>query len=111
MDYVSKSSLAGKRKRKTQFNDNVRELTIKELEGIKSKKTYSPGMAVGVGGNEASEIVRCTYYPLCTSTTEHKTANSKNCDFNKATKEQRKMASKRLKTLKRKGNLQQEQFL
>ena len=33
MDYVSKSSLAGKRKRKTQFNDNVRELTIKELEG------------------------------------------------------------------------------
>lgn len=51
-------------------------------------------MAIGVVGNVGSKIIWRTYFPLCKSATEHKTANIKVCEFNTATKEERKNVKK-----------------
>ena len=74
--YSKKGSIAGKRKRKTNFNQKIRELTITECKGLKAKKNYSSGMAIGLGADVASEKSKCSYYPLCLSDIEHKSARS-----------------------------------
>ena len=107
-DNSEKGSIAGKRKRKTNFNEKIRELTITECKGIKAKKDYCSGMAIDLGADVAPEKVICTYYPLCLSNVEHKSAKSKVCDYNKATKEERKNALKGIKLMSRKGNIIKE---
>ena len=106
---MKKGSVAGKRKRKTDFNANIRELTIKQCDGKKKRVGYKSGMAIGDTVDvTVGDISRCTYYPLCTATESHSTARSKLCDFNLKSPTERKMALKRLKTMYRKGVLEKE---
>ena len=106
--YENSVSLLGKRTRKIAFNENVRELTILEFKVKKeTNKDYSPGMAIGAGTNPITVEKRCTYFPLC-KTKNHTTARSKICEFHDASKDERKIASKRIKMMTRKGNINSE---
>ena len=72
---MKKGSVAGKRKRKTNFNTNIRELTMKQCDGKKKRVGYKLGMAIRDSADVVvGDISRCTYYPLCTATESHSTA-------------------------------------
>jgi len=107
-DNMKKGSVLGKRKRKTDFNATIKELTLKQCEGNKRKRNYRSGMAIGQSANIVEEVVRCTYYPFCKAKESHSSARSKVCDYKDKSPTERKMCLKRIKKMSRKGALEKE---